>query len=78
MILIASSSGIRLGGFNLVWDDITPIYRIDGELTTEITESQEQDAQITCAMIEIYKGTPESYPAFITTEAYKTLLDYRN
>ena len=77
IILIATSSGIRLGGFNLVWDDITPIYRIDDTITTEITESQE-DAQLVCAMIQVYRKSSESYPAFITPEAYKSLTDYKN
>ena len=66
-----------MAGLVLVWDDVTPMYRIDGTLTTEITESQE-DIQPVCAMIKVYKGTPDSYPTFITPEAYKSLTDYKN
>ena len=77
IILVATSSGIRLGGFELTWDDLTPMYRIDGNITTEITESQE-DAQLVCAMIRVYRGSPESYPAFITPETYKALIDHKN
>ena len=32
IILIAASSGIRAGGFNLNWGDIAPIYVVDGKL----------------------------------------------
>ena len=53
------------------------MYRINDTLTTELTESQE-NIQPVCAMIKVYKGTPESYPAFITPEAYKSLMDYKN
>jgi len=29
IILVASSSGIRSGGFDFTWEDINPIYRIN-------------------------------------------------
>jgi len=77
IILIAASSGIRLGGFRLTWEDITPIYKIGEELKIEITESEEETAEIVCVMLIIYKGTSENYPAFITPEAYQAILDYR-
>jgi len=75
IILVASSSGIRSGAFDLNWGDITPIYKADNQLKTEITESEE--AQIVCAAIKIYKGTQHQYPAFITLEAYSALMDYK-
>jgi len=77
IILIASSSGIRQGGFDFKWGDVTPIYKIGEELKMEVTESEENISEIVCAMIRIYKGTKESYPAFITPEAYYTVMDYR-
>lgn len=77
IILIASSSGIRSGAFKLHWEDIIPIYKIGNELFIEITESQENEAEVVCAMLKIYNKTPESYPAFITPEAYQAVLDYR-
>lgn len=77
IILVASSSGIRKGGFDLTWEDVNPIYKVGEELKTEITESEEDKAEVVCAMIRIYKGSKESYPAFITPEAYSAVMDYR-
>ena len=75
IVLIAASSGIRSGGFNLDWEDVYPVYKIDNKLTFDITESQ--NAEIACAMLKIYKGSRESYPAFITPEAYYALQEYK-
>jgi integrase len=77
IILIAASSGIRIGGFNLTWEDVIPVYRVDDKLLLEITESESDNADIACAILKIYRGTPEEYPAFITPEAYNALMDYR-
>lgn len=55
IVLIAASSGIRAGGFDLNWEDITPIYKVGDELKMEVTESE--SAEIACAMIRIYKGS---------------------
>lgn len=76
IILVASSSGIRTGGFELTWGDVNPIYKIGEELKTEIIESEEDKSEVACAMIRIYKGSKESYPAFITPEAYSAVMDY--
>src|SRR5437867_429402 len=32
LILVAASSAIRAGGFNLTWDDIKPVYSIENKL----------------------------------------------
>lgn len=77
IILIASSSGIRAGGFNFTWEDILPVYLVDGKLKLEITELEEEKAKIVCAVLIVYKGTNSQYPAFITPEAYNALMDYR-
>jgi integrase len=77
IILIAASSGIRAGGFNLKWEDVVPVYRINDTLLLEITESESQTAEIVCGVLNVYKGTPEEYPAFITPEAYRAILDHR-
>jgi len=77
IILIAASSGIRSGGFDLNWEDITPIYKIGDELKIEITESEEDKATIACAMLRIYKGSSWQYPAFCTAEAYSALQDHK-
>ena len=77
VILVVASSGIRVGGFDFDWQDLTPIYNVDNELRFEITESEIEKAQIACAMLTVYRGSSEAYPAFITPEAYHALLDYK-
>jgi hypothetical protein len=77
IILVASSSGIREGGFGLKWKDLLPVYKVDNDILLEITESQEKKAQVICAILQIYQGTSEYYPAFITPEAYHALMEYR-
>jgi integrase len=77
IILIAASSGIRAGGFNLKWEDVAPVYHINDTLLLEITESESQTAEIACGVLTVYKGTSEEYPAFITPEAYRAILDHR-
>jgi hypothetical protein len=78
IILVSASSGIRIGGFDLNWEDLIPVYQIDGELKFEITESEEKQAEIACAMLRIYHGTNSGYPAFITPEAYDAIMDYKS
>ncbi|MCV0431528.1 integrase [Nitrosopumilus sp.] len=78
IILLSASSGIRAGGFDLNWQDLTPIYQVDGQLKFDITESEEEHASVACAMIRIYQGTNEGYPAFITPEAYEAIMDYKS
>ena len=78
IVLVSASSGIRSGGFNLNWQDLVPIYQIDDQLKFEITESEEENAHLVCAMLKIYSGTSVSYPAFITPEAYEALMNYRS
>lgn len=77
VILIAASSGIRVGGFDLTWGDIRPVYKMDDKLSFEITESQQSDAKIACAIMTVYKNTSDEYPAFITPEAFEAIQDYR-
>ncbi|MGQ0795652.1 MAG: integrase [Nitrosopumilaceae archaeon] len=78
IILVACSSGIREGGFKLKWEDLKPVYKLDGKLVFDFTESEKERAEIVCAMISIYSGDEEEYPAFITPEAYKAIEDYRS
>lgn len=77
LILVAASSGIRGGGFLLYWNDLTPVYKVDDKIVFDITESEETRAQIVCAMLTVYRKTQEEYPAFITPEAYRSIMDYR-
>ena len=66
IILLSASSGLEQGGFDLNWQDLTPVYSVNDQLKFEITESEEESANVVCAMIRIYQGTSEGYPAFIT------------
>jgi hypothetical protein len=77
IILIASSSGIREGGMSLKWQDVMPVYKVDDDVLLEITESQENNAKVICAILKIYQGTASFYPAFITPEAYAALQNWR-
>ena len=77
IILVAASSGIREGGFALKWNHLMPVYRVDNKILLEITESQEKDAKIVCAILKIYDGTSDYYPAFITPEAYGALMEWK-
>jgi len=78
IILVSASSGIRVGGFDLNWEDLIPIYQIDQELKFDITESEEKNAVVACAMLKIYQGTNAGYPAFISPEAYDSIMDYKS
>ncbi|MGI0023509.1 MAG: integrase [Nitrososphaeraceae archaeon] len=77
IILVASSSGIREGGLLLKWEDVTPVYKVSDKIVLDITESESKDSVIVCAIITVYRNTNETYPAFITPEAYKALMDYK-
>ena len=77
IVLVASSSGIRSGGFNLNWEDVIPIYKVDDIIKLEITESEKEKSKIVCGMISVYRGSSSQYPAFITAEAYQALQDYK-
>ena len=70
IILLAASSGIRAGGFDLRWDDLIPIYRNGDGLGFE-------GETLACAMIRVYRGTSAEYPGFITPEAYRALQNHR-
>jgi len=77
IILIAASSGIRAGGFDLTWGDVRPVYKVEDKLSFEITESEQDVAKVACAILTVYKNTPDEYPGFITPEAYEAIQNYR-
>jgi hypothetical protein len=77
IVLIAASSGIRVGGFDLTWGDVRPVYKIADKLKFEITEFEQADAKISCAILTVYKNTYDEYPAFITPEAFEAIQNYR-
>lgn len=76
IVLVVASSGMRVGAFNLRWNDLVPVYKVGEELKTELDEL-DSNAKLVCAAIRIYKGSNEQYPAFITPEAYEALQEYK-
>jgi len=77
IILIAASSGIRTGAFDFKWEDIKPIYRVEEKIIVENNISSQANGKLECAVITVYKGSPDVYEAFITPEAFDALLEYR-
>ena len=82
IILMYASSGIRAGGFDFCWKDLTPVYGTpDGlrvyENVDEDEKEKEKEKWIACAMLRVYSGTSDSYPAFITPEAYQAIQEYK-
>ena len=68
VILMCSSSGIRVGAFRgMTWDDLSPIYKKnnDGEKT------------MVSAKLTVYKGEREEYATFVTPECYHALEQYK-
>ena len=79
-ILIACSSGIRLGAFAFCWKDVRPVYHYNGKYLFEdedVTESVEKNGKIVCGMILIYGDSKERYFAFITPETLNAVSDYK-
>ena len=78
IILVMASSGVRIGGMELKWRHIIPIYDEGGKLR-EGRSVLEEDAskQVACAMLRVYANTHDEYDAFITPEAYVAVQDYR-
>lgn len=74
LVLVLASSGVRAGGLNLIWEDLTPVYRMaDGNL---VLDPGKEDCSVACAVLRIYRGSPEKYMAFITPEAFDALQVY--
>ena len=73
LVLVLASSGVRSGALApLNWGDLTPVYRVGDKLSLDPGEGGE----VACAILEVYRGTSESYTAFITPEAFEALQDY--
>ena len=72
LVLVLASSGVRLGGLNLKWGDLTPVYLADGRLTADPGEGGE----VACAALSVYAGSPDNYTAFVTPEAYGAIIQY--
>ena len=76
VILVHVSSGIRPDAFDFTWEDVQPIFRKDGKLILNQTEL-ETNAELVCATITIYKRSDSEIPAFITPEAYHSLMEWK-
>lgn len=76
IVLIASSSGMRRGGFAFTWDCIVPIYRKNNDLIIGKFDD-EDDSNLVCGMITVYKKSSEQYFAFFTPEAWKAIRIYK-
>ena len=79
-ILIASSSGIRLGAFDFRWKHVKPVYEINGEYKWEdqdVTESITKHGKVVCGLIVIYSDSEHRQFGFITPEALESIQDYR-
>ena len=73
-VLVLASSGMRAGGLDLIWDDLTPTYAMkDGSLKLD---PGAEGSSVACAVLRVYRGSPESYLAFITPEAFEALQVY--
>lgn len=76
VIYIASSSGIRRGAFDLMWNCIKPIYRRNNELVMgEFDDSD--DSEIVCGMLTVYAGTNDQYFGLFSIEAWNSIKNYK-
>ena len=73
LVLVLASSGMRSGGLDLTWEDLTPVYRAGDGLTLDPGEG---GCKVACAALEVYRGSVEAYPAFVTPEAFGALQEY--
>jgi len=76
IILASSSGGMRLGAWNdQRWANIFPIYEINGKYKIELNDDEQ--GNVVCAGMIIYKNTPEQYTALISLEAWEKLQEYK-
>ena len=74
LVLVLSSSGVRIGGLvDLNWGDLVPVYSVDGKL---VLDPGAEACEVSCAMLQVYRGSAANYMAFITPEAYESLKVY--
>ena len=79
-ILIASSSGIRMGAFDFKWKHIRPVYQYNDRLVWEdedVTESIVKDGKIVCGLVLIYSDSVDKQFGFITPEALDAIQVYK-
>jgi len=81
IVLMLSSSGMRVGALTeITWKDVKPVYEIDGKFREfdEVLESEMPKAKLVCAIVVIYKGSSSEGFAFISPEAYDSLMTWKS
>ena len=73
LVLVLSSSGVRIGGIDLNWEDLVPVYSVNDKL---VLDPGADACEVACAMLQVYRGSAANYMAFITPEAYESLKVY--
>ncbi len=73
--LIASSSGMRRGGFDFTWDCIRPVYLRNNDFVMGSFDDKD-DSDTVCGMIIVYAGSNEQYFALFTPEAWRAIKIY--
>ena len=76
IILTLTSSGMRVGGMQLRWGDLTPIYKVDGKMVKEEDVEGRMSGEPACVVVNVYRRTFEEYVTFITPEAYRAIMEY--
>ena len=76
MVLVLASSGVRLGGSQLKWDDIEPMYEAGGKIVPGSDMPGKGRGVLACASVRVYVGSTEEHTTFVTPEAYGALMDY--
>jgi len=78
IILASSSGGLRLGAWNnQKWENVFPIYDVNGKYKIELDDYDSKQGKIVCAGMIIYKNTLEQYTALISLEAWEKLNEYK-
>jgi len=69
VILICSSSGIRVGAFDkMTWGDVSPIYQKNND---------DEEKILIAVKLTVYKKERDEYVTFVTPECYSTLEQYK-
>ena len=76
VVLVLASSGVRVAGLQLKWEDIEALYEKGGKIVPGSEMPDNAKGRLACASIRVYTGSTEEYTTFITPEAYGALLDY--
>ena len=76
LLLTLASSGMRVGGMSLRWDDLTRMYDVGGKMVKEGDLDGEAPGEIACVAVRVYRSSSQEYVTFVTPEAYRILMDY--